>query len=56
VSRESSLAEVYYRVPIRRVRIGRYYYNFIEVNDDCMPEVLVWLFKGPLTCAIAPAR
>jgi hypothetical protein len=49
VSRERSLAEVYNRVPIRKDKIARYYYNFVDVNDDCVPEVLVWLFNSSLT-------
>ncbi len=32
MSRET---EVYNRVPIRKVKIARYYYNFVDVNDDC---------------------
>ena len=49
MSRERSLAEVYNRVSIRKVKTARYYYNFVDVNDDCVPEVLVWLFISPLT-------
>jgi hypothetical protein len=49
VSRERSLAEVYNQVPIRKGKIARYYYRFVDVNDDCVPEVLVWLFNNPLT-------
>lgn len=48
MSCERSLAEVYNRVPIRVVKIARYY-SFVDVNDDCVLEILVWLFNNPLT-------
>ena len=43
MSRERLLAEVYNRVPIRKVKIARYYYSFVDVNDDC---VRVGKFSG----------
>src|SRR5690349_18954776 len=47
VSCERSLADVYNREPIWKVKIARYYWSFVEVNDDGMPEVLVCLFNSP---------
>jgi hypothetical protein len=49
VSRERSLAEIYHRVPIRKGKIARYDYRFVDVNDYYVPEVLVRLFNNPLT-------
>jgi hypothetical protein len=43
-------------VPILKVRIAQYYYNFVDVNYDCVPEVLVWLFNSLLTGAAAASR